>query len=129
MENDASPSLSPLPPSFVPDIVYSGTLTPLAPTYSASCYTDSFADLEIAALVKENEAIESLEKALEDNREELGSQKQRFLDWNVFSTNRSSIMNRNSNQSLNTPGRNVLMNAIFVTSRTRSLTYANKLFF
>ena len=78
MENDASLSLSPMPPLFVSNIVYYGTLIPLVPTCSASWYTDSFADLEIAAIVKENDAIESHEKALEDNREELVSQKATF---------------------------------------------------
>ena len=48
------------------------------------------------------------------------TKKQRLSDWNVLLTNRSSIMNRHSNHSVKTPGRNVLMTATFVTSRTRS---------
>ena len=41
-------------------------------TSSVSCYTES---LELAVLLKKNEAIETLEQVLDDIRKELGAQK------------------------------------------------------
>ena len=44
-------------------------------TSSVSCHTDSFENLEFAALLKENEAVETLEQVLADTRKELGARK------------------------------------------------------
>ena len=73
MEFDTIPySTSLVPPSVLPDIEV-GMLTSPVPTSSVSCYTDSFEDQEFAALVKENEAIEALERTSADTRKQLSS--------------------------------------------------------
>ena len=78
MECEASPSSSPMPPPVLPDIVDPFRLTFRVPTFSVSCYTDSFADLELAALLNQNDNVESLEKDLEDTGAALGSEKATF---------------------------------------------------
>ena len=62
-------SPSPLPP---PDF---GLMTTPIRTSSVSYYTESFENLEFAALLKENEAVETLEQLWTDTRKELGAQK------------------------------------------------------
>ena len=68
-------SPSPFPPIVLPDIADCGTMTTPIHTSSVSCYNDSFENLEFAALLKENEAVETLEQILADTRKELGAQK------------------------------------------------------
>ena len=68
-------SPSPLPPPVLPDLADFGTMTTPIQTSSVSCYTDSFENLEFAALLKENEAVDTLEQILADTRKELGAQK------------------------------------------------------
>ena len=63
------------PPPVLPDIADFSMMTTPIQTSSVSCYTDSFEKLEFAALLKENEALETLEKVLTDTRKELGTQK------------------------------------------------------
>ena len=48
--------------------------TPIQTSF-VSCYTDSFENLDFAALLKENEVVETLEQVLADTRKELGAQK------------------------------------------------------
>ena len=81
MDCDAPPSPSPVPVCLLPDIVDSGMLTSPAPTCSVSCNTDNFGDLDFAAPLEKNDNVESLEKALEVTRAELGSQKATFASW------------------------------------------------
>ena len=63
------------PPPVSPDIADFGTMTTPIQTSSVSCYTDSFEKLEFAALLKNNESVETLEQVLADTRKELGAQK------------------------------------------------------
>ena len=68
-------SPSALPPPVVPDIAdFDMMTTPIQPS-SVSCYTDSFKNLEFAAILVENEAVETLQQALADTRKESGAQK------------------------------------------------------
>ena len=60
MECNAPLSSSPVLPPILPDISDDGVLTSPVPTSTVSCYTDSFADLEHAALLKENEEVDCL---------------------------------------------------------------------
>ena len=62
----------------LPDITDVGVLTSPIPTSKVSCYTDSFAELEFAALLNENEEVDCLEQTLADTRAELGKQKALF---------------------------------------------------
>ena len=79
MECDMTPSTPSTEPSPVlPDTVHFGMLTSPVQTLSVSCYIDSFGDLEIAALLKEKEAIQTFEQTLEDTRKEVGSHKAFF---------------------------------------------------
>ena len=68
-------SPSPLPSPVLPDIADFGTMTTPIHTSPVSYYTDSFENLEYAALLKENEAVETLEQVLVDTRKELSAQK------------------------------------------------------
>ena len=61
-------SPSPILPPNLPDIADIGMMTTPIPTSSVSCYTDSFEKLEFAALMKKNEAVETLEQVLADTR-------------------------------------------------------------
>ena len=70
----SSPSLPPV----LPDIDDSVMLTTPVPTCSVSCYAGSFAELEFSAFLRNHDAVESLGKALEDTRTEIGSQKATF---------------------------------------------------
>ena len=67
-----------MPPPILPDITDVGVLTSPVPTSTVSCYTDSFADLEFAALSKENEEVDYLQQTLAATRAELGKQKALF---------------------------------------------------
>ena len=78
MECNAFLSPSPAPPPVLLDITDVGVLTSPLPTSTVSYYTDSFADLEIAALLKENEEVDCLEQTLAHTRAELGKQKALF---------------------------------------------------
>ena len=71
-------SLSPVPLLILPDITDVGDLTSPVPTSTVSCYTDSFADLDFAALLKENEEVDCLEQTLADTRAKLEKQKALF---------------------------------------------------
>ena len=78
MECNAPRSPSPVPPPILPDITEVGVLTSPVPTSIVSCYTDSFVDLEFAALLKENEEVDCLQQTLAATRSELGKQKALF---------------------------------------------------
>ena len=78
MECNAPPSPSPVLPPILHDITDVGVLTSPVPTSTVSCYTDSFADLEFATLLKENEEIDCLQQTLAATRAELGKQKALF---------------------------------------------------
>ena len=78
MECNAPLSPSPVPTPILPDITDVLVLTSPVPTSTVSCYTDSFADLEFAALLKENEEIDCLQQSLAATRAELGKQKALF---------------------------------------------------
>ena len=68
-------SPSPLPLPVLPDIADFGMMTTPIQISSVSCYTDNFENLEVAALLKENETVETLEPVFADTRKELGAQK------------------------------------------------------
>ena len=68
MECNAPLSPSPVPPPIVPDITDVGVLTSPVPTTTVSCYTDSFADLEFAALLKDNEEVDCIQQTLTATR-------------------------------------------------------------
>ena len=72
MECNVPLSPSPLPPPILLDTADVGVLTSPVPTSTVSCYTDSFADLEFAAFLKENEEIDCLQQSLAATRAELG---------------------------------------------------------
>ena len=78
MECNASLSPSPVPPPILPDITDVGVLTSPVPTSTVSCYIDSFADSEFAALLKDNEEVDCLQQTLAARRAELGKQKALF---------------------------------------------------
>ena len=78
MECNAILSPSPVPPPVLPDITDVGVLTSPVLTSTISCYTDSLADFEFPALLKENEEVDCLEQTLADTRAELGKQKALF---------------------------------------------------
>ena len=63
------------PPPVLPDVADFGMMRTPIQTSSVSCYTDSFENFEFAALLKENEAVETLEQVLADTRKESGAQK------------------------------------------------------
>ena len=67
-----------MPPPILSDITDVGVLTSPVPTSTVSCYTDSFAGLEFAALLKENEEVDCLQQTLAATRAELGKQKALF---------------------------------------------------
>ena len=71
-----SPSL--VPPPILPHITDVSVLASPVQNSTVSCYTDSFADLEFAALLKENEEVDCLEQILAATRAELGNQKALF---------------------------------------------------
>ena len=75
MECTALLSPSPVPPLILPDLTDVVVLTSSVPTSTVPCYTDSFADLEIAALLKENEEVDCLEQTLAYTRAELGNKR------------------------------------------------------
>ena len=62
---------SPVPPSYLPDIADSCTLTSPVPTESVACFTDSAVDREFAALLKEVDELEALGVAYGAERERL----------------------------------------------------------
>ena len=64
-----------MPPPILPDITDVGVLTSPVPTATISCHSDSFADLEFAAILLGNEEVDCLEQTLADTRGELGQQK------------------------------------------------------
>ena len=64
MERNAPLSPSAVPPPILLDITNVGVLTSPVLTSTVSCYTDSFADLEFAALLKENEEVDCLQQTL-----------------------------------------------------------------
>ena len=68
-------SPSTIPPPVLPDIADFSMMTTPIQTSSVSCYTDSFQNIEFAALLEENEPEETLEKVLTDTRKEFGAQK------------------------------------------------------
>ena len=78
MECNAPLSPSTTPPPILPDITNNGVLTSPVPTSTVSCYIDSFADWEFAALLKENEEVDFLQQTLAATRAELGKQKVLF---------------------------------------------------
>ena len=79
MEHDVTSSPpSPVPPPILPDIVNFAMPTSPVATFSVSCCTDSFEDLEIATLLKESEKIETVEQTPAGTCEELASQKALF---------------------------------------------------
>ena len=78
MECNAPLSPSPVPPPILPDITDIGALTSPVPISTVSCYTDSFADLEFAALLRKNEEVDCLQQTLAAIRAELGKQKALF---------------------------------------------------
>ena len=65
-------------PPILPDITDVGVSTSPVPTSTVYCYTDSFADVEFAALLKENEEVDCLQQTLAATRAELGKQKALF---------------------------------------------------
>ena len=79
-------SPSPVPPPVIlspnirarPNIVDCSTLTSPIPTESVACFTDSFADLEFAALLKDTSRIDALQETLEATQNEFGRQKGMF---------------------------------------------------
>ena len=91
MECNVLLSASLVPPPILPDLTDVGVLTSPVPTSTVSCYTDSSADLEFAALLKENEEVDCLEQTLADTRRELGKQKALFerlvRAWNKLKEN------------------------------------------
>ena len=72
MECNAPLSPSPVPPPILPDITDVSVLTSPVLTSAVSCYTDSFADLDFAALLKKNEEVDCLQQTLGATRAELG---------------------------------------------------------
>ena len=72
MEIDVPMSPSPVPPPILPVIADNCTLTSLVPTQSVACFTDSAADMEFAALLKDVDEFEALRVAY-------GAEKERFL--------------------------------------------------
>ena len=68
-------SPSPLPPPDLPDNSDFGMMKTPIQTSFVSCYTDSFENLEFAAHLKENGAVETLEQVLSDTRKKLEAQK------------------------------------------------------
>ena len=78
MDYKALFSPPPVPPPILPDITDVGVLTSPFPTSTVSCYTDSFSDLEFAALLKENEEVDGLVQTLAATWVELGKQKAFF---------------------------------------------------
>ena len=78
MECNAALSPSPVPPPILPDISDVGVVTSPVPSSTVSCYTDTFADLEFAALLKENEEVDCLQQTLAATRAELEKQKAVF---------------------------------------------------
>ena len=68
-----------MPPPILPDITDVGVLTSPVPTSTVSCHTDSFADLDFAALLEENEEVDCLQQTLTATRAELGKQKALFI--------------------------------------------------
>ena len=67
-----------MPPLILPDSTDVGVLTSPVPTSTVPCYIDSFADWEFAALLKENEEVDSLQQTLAATRAEVGKQKALF---------------------------------------------------
>ena len=65
-------------PPILPDITDVGVLRSPVPTSTVSCYTDSFADLEFAALLKDNEEVDCLQQTLAATRGELGKREVLF---------------------------------------------------
>ena len=71
MEIDVPMSPSPVPPPIFPDIADNYTLTSPVPTQSVACFTDSAADMEFAALLKDVDELEALRVAYGAEKERL----------------------------------------------------------
>ena len=71
-------SPSPVATPVLPDIIDRGTLTSPVPCSSVACYTDSFADLEFAALLKDTSELENIQATLTATQAKLGYQKGLF---------------------------------------------------
>ena len=63
MEIDVPMSPSPVFPPILPDIADNCTLTSPVPTQSVACFTESAADMEFVALLKDVDALEALRVA------------------------------------------------------------------
>ena len=71
MEIDVPISLSSVPPPFLPDIADNCTLNSPVCTQSVACFTDSAADMEFAALLKDIDELEALQVAYGAEQERL----------------------------------------------------------
>ena len=82
---DVPMSPSPAPPPILPDFADSCTLTSPVPTQSVACFTDSAADMEFAALLKDVDELEALRVAY-------GAEKERLIRLEIQFQKRREIL-------------------------------------
>ena len=115
MDIDVAMSPSPMPPPILPDIADSCTLTSPVPTQSVACFTDSAADMEFAALLKDVDELGALRVAY-------GAEKERLIRLEIqFQKHHEILAQTTTTGSQDTKFENVMSKIQRILSRISAL--------